>query len=119
MRGFPAVPEAAQTVDAYGVRVSLMALAQRPDPRAPLLLLPSASVAARQAAGDSCRGAVQTALTMYLHQRACCEPLAVRAVSVLQTLCRWRVSCAAGTTLWGLHSRVDTCCCPCGAAPCP
>ena len=79
-QGCPAMPEAALTVNSCGMTVSMMALLQRPDPRAPLLLLPAASVAARQAAGDGCRGAVQTALAMYLHQRACCEPLAVRAL---------------------------------------
>ncbi len=79
--GFPVVPEAALTVDGGDVRVSVMALVQPPDPRAPLHLLPSPAVAARLAAAgqsDGCLAAVQTALTIYLHQRACCEPLAVR-----------------------------------------
>ena len=78
--GFPVVPEAALTVDAGDVRVSVAALVQQPDPRVPLHLLPSPAVAARLAVGqsDGCLAAVQTALMIYLHQRACCEPLAVR-----------------------------------------
>jgi hypothetical protein len=79
-RGVPALREAALTVDWYGVRVSAMAVVQRPDPRAPLHVQRREAVAATQAlpGNDSFRGAVQTALTIYLHQRACRVPLAVR-----------------------------------------
>ena len=82
-RGFPVLQEAALTVDWYGVRVSAMAVVQRPDPRAPLHVLRSEAVAASQAlpGNSSFRGAVQTALTMYLHQQACRKPLAVRPAS--------------------------------------
>ena len=78
--GFPVLHEATLMTYCEDVRVSAMALVQPPDPRASLHLLPSAAVAARLTAdhGGSCLAAVQTAVTMYLHQRACCEPLTVR-----------------------------------------
>ena len=81
--GFPVLPEAALTVDWCGVRVSAMAVVQRSDPRAPLHVLRSEAVASCQAlpGNDTFRGAVQTAVTMYLHQRACCKPLSVRLAS--------------------------------------
>ena len=68
-------------MDWCGVRVSAMAVVQRPDPRTPLHALQSEAVAATQAlpGNDGFRSAVQTALTMYLHQRACRVPLAVRS----------------------------------------
>ena len=78
-QGFPVLPEAALTADWCGVRVNAMAVVQRPDPRAQLHVLRSDAVAVGQAlsGNDSFRGAVQTALTMYLHQRAYRNPLAV------------------------------------------
>ena len=78
--GFPLTPDAALTIYGGDVRVSVMALLQQPDPRAPLHLLPSAAVAARLAGdqANSWRAAMQTAVTAYQHQRACREPLAVR-----------------------------------------